>query len=160
VERARQLYDEAISLFKKEQSDLGRANALQALGDLERRLGNVERARQLYDEAISLFKKEQSDLGRANALQALGDLEAMSQNPTGAEQLYQQALMLYQKEQDAVGLINTCVAMARLTHAFGRQGSEQASAQVWHERALSVARQTGVAFYIEHVENVRRELFG
>jgi len=153
------LYGKAIKLFKKVHNDLGCANALQALGDLERRLGNVERARSLYDEAIGLFKKEQDDLGRANALQALGDLDAES-NPSGAADLYEQALRLYQKEQDPVGLINTCVSMARQTHQHGPQGSEQAPATVWHERALSVARQTGVAFYIEHVENAVRELFG
>jgi len=136
------------------------AMSIKRSGDLESRLGNVERARSLYDEAIALFKKEQDDLGRANALQALGDLEASEHEPANAERLYMQALAFYQKEQDPVGLINTCINMARLTHQYGLQGSEQAPATMWHERALAVAHQTGVPFYIEHVENAGRELFG
>ncbi|MFN0033737.1 MAG: tetratricopeptide repeat protein, partial [Saprospiraceae bacterium] len=94
IPEARALYDEAIGLFKKEQSDLGRANALKALGDLESRLGNVERARALYDQAIGLFKKEQDDLGRANALQALGDLESRLGNVERARALYDEAIGL------------------------------------------------------------------
>ncbi|MEO6760734.1 MAG: tetratricopeptide repeat protein, partial [Saprospiraceae bacterium] len=108
---------------------------------------------------IGLFKKEQSDLGRANALQTLGDLESRLDEPAQAELFYQQALLLYQKELEPTGLINTCLQMARLTHAFGPQGVEQASAQTWHERSLQYARQTGVQYFIDFVENAGQELF-
>ncbi|WP_205872741.1 tetratricopeptide repeat protein, partial [Limnohabitans planktonicus] len=40
--------------------DLGRANALQALGDLDRRLGQIASARGLYTQAIALYEKNKT----------------------------------------------------------------------------------------------------
>ncbi|GAB4491175.1 MAG: hypothetical protein OHK0019_10980 [Saprospiraceae bacterium] len=149
VEGARQLYDEAISLFKKEQDDLGRANALKALGDLERRLGNVEGARQLYDEAISLFKKEQSDLGRANALQSLGDLSREAGQPAEALKNYEEALALYQREQVPMGAAYTAAEMLRCLHALagGRAGDMEKLA----EFAIRMAQASGVESVLRYV---------
>ena len=145
---------------KGERHALDYADTTLSLGNVLVRLARLSEARELYDEAIGLYEKEQADLGRANALQSLGDLAAMVENPTNAEHLYRQALGLYQKEQEPVGLINTYIGMARLTHRFGLQGPEQESAKGWHERALAIARQTGVPFHVEFVERAGQELFG
>ncbi len=147
-------------LAQSPQHSRSRANTLQSLGDLERRLGRVEKAREHYEMALQLFQKEQADLGRANTLQSLGDLEAMTNHPAIAAERYRDALQLYEREQDPVGLINTCISMARLNHFFGPQGQPPLSAEQWHAQALAIAQHTGVAYYIQHVEEVGRQLFG
>ena len=146
---ARALYDEAIGLYKKEQSDLGRANALQALGDLERRLGNVERSRALYDEAIGLYKKEQYDLGRANALQSLGDLDREAGQPAEALKIYEEALALYQREQAPMGVAHTAAEMLRCLGALrgGRAGEMEQIAEL----AIKMAQASGVQSVVQYV---------
>lgn len=160
MDRARGLYEEAIILCKKEQADLEYAGVLRALGELEMKLGNVKRVRSLLEESIILYEKEQSDWGYANVLVSLGNLETMLQNPSKSEECYKQALILFGKEQDVVGLINTCLQMARLTHASGPQGDEQATAKVWYTRSLHYAQQTHVQQYMDFVEGAGRQLFG
>ena len=61
-------FDDAV-LFAQQAREvattgLGRANALQSLGDLKSRLGAVQEAQDLYLQAIGLFEKEQDDLGQ------------------------------------------------------------------------------------------------
>ncbi len=136
-----------------------RADTLKSLGDLERRLGMVEKAQERYEMALQLFQKEQDDLGRANTLQSLGDLEAMTNHPATAEKRYRDALQLYEREQDPVGLIKTCISMALLNHFFGPQGQPPHSAEQWYAQALAIAQHTGVAYYIQYVEEVGRQLF-
>ncbi|MEQ1747521.1 MAG: toll/interleukin-1 receptor domain-containing protein, partial [Saprospiraceae bacterium] len=106
-------------LAQSAQTQGSNAAALQALGDLERRLGNVERARSLYDEAIGLFKKEQDDLGRANALKALGDLESRLGNVERARSLYDEAIGLFKKEQSDLGRANALKALGDLERRLG-----------------------------------------
>jgi tetratricopeptide (TPR) repeat protein len=150
------LYDEAISLYKKEQDDLGRANALKALGDLESRLGNVERARSLYDEAISLFKKEQSDLGRANALQSVGDLARESGHPAEALKIYEETLTLYQREQDPMGAAYTAAEMLRCLHALG--GGRAGEMEKLAEFAIQMGQASGVESVLHYVLNALVEV--
>ena len=101
------------------QNDLGRANALQALGDMKSRLGLVQEAQDLYTQAITLYEKEQADLGRANALQALGDLKRRLGLVQEAQDLYTQAITLYEKEQDDLGRANALQALGELKSRLG-----------------------------------------
>ncbi|MCS6929567.1 MAG: TIR domain-containing protein [Saprospiraceae bacterium] len=137
-----------------------RANTLRSLGDLESRLGLVEQARARYEQALGLYQKEQADLGRANTLRSLGDLEVTNNNPSGAAEKYAEALQLYEREQDPVGQTSTYLSMALLARFFGPHGQPPRPAQEWYDQALAIARQTGVAYYVEVVENAGRQLFG
>ncbi len=56
---------QAEQVSAAQQDDLGRANTLQALGDLDHRLGQVDSARGLYTQAIALYEKEQDAVGLA-----------------------------------------------------------------------------------------------
>ncbi|MBO3705218.1 MAG: tetratricopeptide repeat protein [Candidatus Accumulibacter sp.] len=96
------------------------ASALQALGDLESRLGRPDEARGLYDRALVLYEKEQAGLGQANTLKALGDLESRLGRPDEARGLYDRALVLYEKEQAGLGQANTLQALGDLESRLGR----------------------------------------
>lgn len=138
---------------------MGRANTLKAIGDLERKLGNLDTARALYNDAIQLFKKVHSDLGRANALKSLGDLEVLAEKHLETEQYYLEALRLYQKEQGTVGVINTKISIVRMILKFGDTPTTS-DAQAWYQKALETAKLTGSPFYIEFVKKQEKALFG
>lgn len=70
---------QALGHAEQQQNDLGRANVLLSLGDLESRLGQLDSARERYTQALVLYEQEQDDLGRANVLKSLGDLERLDQ---------------------------------------------------------------------------------
>jgi tetratricopeptide (TPR) repeat protein len=77
-------------------SQLGKANVLKWLGDLECRLDNVDAARQHFENAQNLFEVESYQLGKANALHSLGDLELSLNNVDAARQHFKIALPLYE----------------------------------------------------------------
>ena len=98
----------------------GRANALQALGDLKSRLGQVAEAQALYLQAIGLYEKEQDDLGRANALQAVGNLKSRLGQVDEAQALYLQAIGLFEKEQNDLGRANALKTLGDLKRRLGQ----------------------------------------
>ncbi len=65
VERARNLFDQAVELFRKEQDDLGRANALQGMGDLLFEEKRFVEALDVYRQALDLYQREQEPMGMA-----------------------------------------------------------------------------------------------
>ncbi len=121
-------------------NDLGRANALIALGDLKSLLGAVDEALALYIQAIALFEKEQDDLGRANALQALGDLKSRLGAVDEALALYTQAIALYEKEQDDLGLGYCWAELARIWRTDSAKVSQARDAA---KKALAHAAAAG-----------------
>eukprot|EP01030_Chromulinospumella_sphaerica_P000840 gene840-822_t len=122
-EQAQTIGKQVIQVSQFQQDDLGRANALQALGDLDRRLGQIASARALYTQAIALYEKEQNDLGRANALRALGDLDSRLGQVDSARGLYTQAIALYEKEQNDLGRANALQALGDLDSRLGQVDS-------------------------------------
>ena len=87
ITKARQLYDEAIGLFKKEQDDLGRANALKALGDLDREASRPAEALKIYEEALALYRREQVPMGAAyTAAEMLRCLNALGGGRAGEKE--------------------------------------------------------------------------
>ena len=123
---ARTIGQEVIEVSQVQNDDLGRANALQALGDLDSRLGLVNSARTLYTQAIALYEKEQDDWGRANALQALGDLDTRLGQVDSARALYIQAMALFESEQSDLGRANTLQALGDLDSRLGHVDSARA----------------------------------
>ena len=119
VDQARGHYDKAIELYKKEQDQLGLANALKASATWRGDSATSDQARGHYDKAIELYKKEQAKLGLANALQALGDLESRLGNVDQARGHYDKAIELYKKEQDQLGLANALQALGDLESRLG-----------------------------------------
>jgi tetratricopeptide (TPR) repeat protein len=65
VERARNLFNQAVELFRKEQHDLGRANALKGMGDLLFAEKRFVEALDVYRRALDLYQREQEPVGMA-----------------------------------------------------------------------------------------------
>ncbi len=107
ADRARECYEAALGLYRKERDGLGEANTLWSLGDLEIRFGQIDRARSLYELALGLFRNEQEGLGEANTLKSMGDLERHLGQVDLARECYEAALSLSRKMQDVLGEANT-----------------------------------------------------
>jgi tetratricopeptide (TPR) repeat protein len=108
-----------LPLFKAVQDQLGQANLLKSLGDLERRLGHLEAARSHYDAALPLYKAEQSQLGQANLLKSLGDLERRLGHLEAARSHYDAALPLFKAVQDQLGQANLLKSLGDLERRLG-----------------------------------------
>jgi tetratricopeptide (TPR) repeat protein len=75
VDLARQHFENALPLYEAACDQLGKANVLKSLGNLELRLDNVDLARQHFENALPLYEVASFQLGKANVLHSLGDLE-------------------------------------------------------------------------------------
>ena len=149
---ARQAYDYAIALFKREQDRIGEANCLRGLGDLENRLGRLEEARKAYEEAIALFKRGQHRLGEANCLRGLGELESKLGHSEEARKAYEEAIAFFKREQHRLGEANCLLGLGYYESAkrpeLAKQHFQQAArlyAEIglldWRDRALKAAQE-------------------
>ncbi|HMV18177.1 MAG TPA: tetratricopeptide repeat protein, partial [Rhodocyclaceae bacterium] len=139
-----------------EQAGLGQANTLQALGDLESRLGRPDEARRLYEQALELFVKEQDGLGQANTLKALGDLLQGTSAFLEAMDLYLRALALYQREQEPMGTAYTLAELARCQHAR----DDPAGRDLALRAAFAAAATANVESVLGYVVGVLKEVTG
>ena len=106
-------------LYREKHDNLGLANALKSLGNLENRLGGVDEARRHYEEAERLYQDERDNLGLANALKSLGDLERRLGGVDEARRRYEEAEHLYRDERDNLGLANALKSLGDLERRLG-----------------------------------------
>ena len=103
-------------LYQTERANLGLANVLKSMGDLERRLGDTVSAQKHYEEAEKLYKTERANLGLANVLRSMGDLESRLGDINSAISKYLSAYSLYAQERYLVGKVY-CTAELCLSYA-------------------------------------------
>lgn len=103
---ARQSYTSARRLYQLLGDQLGEANTLRALGDIERVLGRNDEARANYTEARSLYKKVEDRRGEGNVLRGIGDLERALGRNEQARGAYTEALKLFKEVPDQRGEAN------------------------------------------------------
>jgi D-alanyl-D-alanine carboxypeptidase (penicillin-binding protein 5/6) len=95
-----------MELYRLAGNNLGLANSLQSLGDLESRIGKTQEAEERYTQAIQIYRNEGANLGLANALKSLGDVETEAGNLGVAQDHYEQAIELYRTGGRTLGLAN------------------------------------------------------
>ena len=110
----RQLLEQGLAAAERAGYAGGQAQALQMLGDLERREANLTAARSCYREALGLYQAIPDRLGQAHTLRSLGELERMEANYPQARSNYLQALELARGIPDLVCQLNSLVGLARL----------------------------------------------
>ncbi|BBU33392.1 hypothetical protein BTHE68_71260 (plasmid) [Burkholderia sp. THE68] len=122
----------SLPLFEYERDELGQANTLQSLGDLESRLGRFDAARALYERALPLYERQRNELGQANTLRSLGDLERRLGQVDAARALYERALSLYERQRNELGQANTLQSLGELERRLGQIDA----ARALYERVL------------------------
>jgi len=91
----RALLDGALTAVRQAGYARGKANTLQALGDLEVREAHYGAARARYEAALTLFQAIPARLGEANTLQALGALHQAEGDLEGGGASFAAAAALY-----------------------------------------------------------------
>ena len=109
-----------VELFRDEQDNLGLANVLQAMGDLERYLGQIDAAKNHYEQAEQLYRDERYNLGLANVLLSMGDLERRLGQIDAAKNHYEQAEQLSRDERYNLGLAFVLLYMVVLEISLGQ----------------------------------------
>jgi predicted alpha/beta hydrolase family esterase len=151
-----EIFRASVSLYEHEQSELGQANTLQSLGDLESRLGHVDEARSLYDRALALFERQQDELGQANTLQSLGDLDRIAGAFDDALLAYHSALRWYAQQQAPIGEAYTYAEIARCNHALAQKDARDLALK----KALVAARTSNTESVMRYVRDVLMEITG
>ena len=108
------------------------ANALTALGQIERDRGRRDAARQYYEEAVAIHRVESDPLKVAHTVRHLGDVNREDGRLDLAEPCYGEALALYRADSRTrpLDLANTLRGYAILKE---RTGDHDAARRLWEE---------------------------
>ncbi len=147
----------AVSLCRQSGERMELAQAVSALGRIERDLRLHEAAIQNYQEAAGIYRTEGDALNLAHTIRHLADIHREQGRVQLAESNYQEALSLYREEERTQPL-----DLANTARGFALLKAEQARA-LWQEaNALyaSVDVEAGVAEsakWIARLENARTQ---
>ena len=123
---------EAVALSRKAGDDLDLANALTALGQIERDLHHNDAALKNYEEAVAIYREKGDVLKLAHTIRHVGDIHRHEQRASQAEPCYREALDLYRREDSTqpLDLANAIRGFAILKHDAGE--TEEART-LWEE---------------------------
>jgi tetratricopeptide (TPR) repeat protein len=141
ADRAEEMLQEALALFRAVGARLGEANTLRAIGDVQQFRDEREAALESYGQALALFRAVGDRLGEANTLRAIGDVQQFRKEIEAALESYGQALALFRAVGDRLGEANTLLSMARLE-------AELEAARAEFEQALSLYQAIGDLYSI------------
>lgn len=129
---ARRSLVEAAALARKAQNQLQLAQALTALGQIERDLHHADEALRHYEEAAAIYHSADLPLKLAHTVRHLGDIHQDQEQLKLAEPCYDEALAIYRahKETPPLDLANAIRGLALLKGATGE--TQQAKA-LWEE---------------------------
>jgi tetratricopeptide (TPR) repeat protein len=137
VDAARSL-EEALRLYGRLDSQLGRANALAELGELRRVTGDYPDAARCLERALQIYQEQRNQMGQANAQVWLGSLRQTTGDLPGAVRLLQAAMDLFGRigSRGSAGW-----ALNRYAAVIAASG-DSAQAEALYLEALRLARET------------------
>jgi len=139
AERAQELLDQALSLFRAVGDRLGEADTLRAIGDVHNFRKQIDDALAAYEQALSLFRAVGSRLGEANTLQAIGHVHNFRDKYDDALAAYDQALSLFRAVGSRLGEANTLQAIGHVLRFRDKYDDALAA----YDQALSLFRAVG-----------------
>ncbi|MCW5978729.1 MAG: tetratricopeptide repeat protein [Bryobacteraceae bacterium] len=119
-DEARELYQQALPLYRAIGDRQGEANGIKSLGDVAGMQDRYEEARELYQQALPLYRAIGDRLGEANAIKSLGDVARMQARYEEAGELYQQALPLYRAIGERLGEANAIQSLGDVARMQAR----------------------------------------
>jgi predicted ATPase len=102
--QAHHYYEDALSLFREQDNQLGGALTLDKLGTVALHQGDLTRAEALYTESLALFRRLKHPWGLANVLGNLGTVAQLQGDDAQAQQFYMESLALRRKLRDERGI--------------------------------------------------------
>lgn len=116
-QRAEQFFMESKQLYEGANHNLGTANLLESLGDIERARNNLDAARIYYQQARDKLQTNQSSLGRVH--HCIGLVELLTGNPKAARENYDLALGLIDSTHNPNDYANLLSSLGNLNFIHG-----------------------------------------
>ena len=129
---AKRLLLEALDMARAHQVPADLAQALTALGQIERDLKNTQAALELYQEAVTIYHAQSDMLRLAHTVRHVGDIYSEDGQFAPAELCYQDALKIYRTNPDTapLDLANTVRGYAILKQKLDQTDEAR---QLWIE---------------------------
>lgn len=117
-ERARSLWEEAVSILRATDDALQLAHKVRHLGDLHRHCGRLGDAEACYSEALTLYRAHDGEgsLDFANAVRRMAKLKELQGDPTQALALWHETRDSYAAVGMTPGVEEAGNCIERLTH--------------------------------------------
>jgi predicted ATPase/DNA-binding SARP family transcriptional activator/uncharacterized protein HemY len=138
-QRAQQIYQESLAIYRQQGDDLGMAGVLKQLGIVAGSLGEYDEARRLFQEALELYRATGDQYGIANTLNDLGIVADRTGQYAEAQRLYQECLVIRRQIGHRWGMGTTLNNLGYLAFAQG----EYAEARRLLEESFSMQRDIG-----------------
>ncbi|HUF29529.1 MAG TPA: tetratricopeptide repeat protein [Gemmatimonadaceae bacterium] len=119
-ERGRNLFEDALTIFRRTGDKWGVANSLNNLGVLAVRRGDRTGARQLYEESLELWRELDNRPVVALSLTNLGNVAMSDGDHARADALYRESLELFRSLGDGHGVALALGHRGDLERARGR----------------------------------------
>jgi tetratricopeptide (TPR) repeat protein/transcriptional regulator with XRE-family HTH domain len=129
----------ALGVARRIGDRLAEADALNDLGDVQRRTGEYETAGESLEAALALYRELGSPLGEANALNDLGDVQRTIGDYQAAAASLTLALALYRQLGSRLGQARTLNCLGIVRYLTGERGA----AIVSLTEALALSRDCG-----------------
>jgi tetratricopeptide (TPR) repeat protein len=139
LDKAEELYREALAGYEVTHNRLGQANALGNLGNVYLERGELDKAEENYGKALAIHQETGSTRGEAWDLCNLGVVYAQRGDLDKAEKHFNEALVIDEESGDRLGQAN---ALGNLGNVYSRRG-ELDKAEEYHKRALAIHEQIG-----------------
>jgi tetratricopeptide (TPR) repeat protein len=137
IQFARQHFEEALNIYRKQKNEAGEAAALKALGDAAVKLQQFEQAAACYDEALTQFSTAGLRRNAGETELAIGRLHLHQSDYQNATQHCQLALIQFHDIQDRRGEADARLALGEVRHLL-RQSEE--AVHLWVRPGDRIAR--------------------
>jgi len=129
---------QAVALARSADHRLQLAQALTALGQIERDLHNNDEALRLYEEAAEIYHGLNDPLKLAHTVRHVGDILREMGRFAGAAPAYSEALTIYHDHEDTqlLDLANAVRGLALLKEDLGEKAEAKA---LWEEAGILYA---------------------
>lgn len=144
------LLDESLELFKQVGSNLGQANVLQAIGDVQSFRDEKDAALASYASALTLFKQVGDNLGQANVLLALA-------RSNGNAEQFEAAIKLYEKIGDRYSIARSKAFYGQWLIEAGKEDRAIALLFEAREGFLQINFEPGVNFIDDLLAAIEEE---
>jgi predicted ATPase/Tfp pilus assembly protein PilF len=140
----RELYEDALAIYRTLDDQPGVAHALVGLGESATEIGDYDTAPKLYQEAYAIMRKLDDAHGCARATTQLGWSALRTGDLTQAREWLEEGLRLYQSIDDRVGVALTYSGIGEVAVRNG--DLDEASAAL--ETSLNIRRELGMKWGI------------
>lgn len=134
LDRARLMFETALSISDGEQGKLHQAIAYCSLGEVYQIRGDLNRAREMYEKALEINTTLGRQEGMAEAYSNLGDIYTIRGDLNKAERMHKDALQIDTRIGREKGVAK---AYGRLGHVYRSKGDFN-EAQEMYEKALEI----------------------